>query len=159
MGHRFIKRKPPEKLNLTSILDAIFIFIFFLLASAQFIEVRQIGSDVPAVAEAKPNQKEPLNLTLAIFNDKIEIRIGLNGQVAKVVPAINGEYDLDLLYGAITDIKKGHQEEESVIIKPAKDVIYKKIVKILDVIRSYKKDHAPSEKAQLFPQVIFESMS
>ena len=41
--------KKPEKPNLIPIMDAVFIFIFFLLMSAQFIDLFEIGSSVPMV--------------------------------------------------------------------------------------------------------------
>jgi hypothetical protein len=43
VGHKI---KKPEKLNLVPILDSVFIFIFFLLMSAQFVDVYEIGSSV-----------------------------------------------------------------------------------------------------------------
>ena len=48
------KKKPDEKLNLVPIMDSVFIFIFFLLMSAQFIHVMEIGSPVPILSAAEP---------------------------------------------------------------------------------------------------------
>ena len=64
------KKKVP-KLNLIPILDAVFIFIFFLLMSAQFVEIYEIGSDAPTVKNVTKNNKEdPLNLTVDVFKNK-----------------------------------------------------------------------------------------
>ena len=82
------KRKiaKPPKLNLIPILDAIFIFIFFLLMSAQFIDIYEIGSDAPISASSdKHPEKDPLNLTLVLKNDSIVVKTGLNGDVKKKI--------------------------------------------------------------------------
>ena len=52
------KLKKPEKLNLVPILDSVFIFIFFLLMSAQFVDVFEIGSSLPMTKEAKDQKDE-----------------------------------------------------------------------------------------------------
>ena len=65
------RMKKPPKLNLIPILDAIFIFIFFLLMSAQFIDIYEIGSDAPITSTSSPeNKKPPLNLTLELNGEK-----------------------------------------------------------------------------------------
>ena len=59
-----------EKLNLVPIMDAVFIFIFFLLFSAQFIKLFEIETEAPIVNEVpsnKPLEKEPLNLKLKVY--------------------------------------------------------------------------------------------
>ena len=59
----FNKKKKDKKVkpNLIPILDAVFIFIFFLLISAQFIDVYEINSDAPAVVtvDRKIDKKKP----------------------------------------------------------------------------------------------------
>src|SRR6476661_6977574 len=74
------KLKKPEKLNLVPILDSVFIFIFFLLMSAQFVDVYEIGSSVPMTKEAAPeekHEKDPLNLTLEVTKTEIVVKTGL----------------------------------------------------------------------------------
>ena len=62
------KKKKVERLNLIPILDAVFIFIFFLLMSAQFLEIYQVGSDLPIATDAPPpKDKDPLNLTCLLY--------------------------------------------------------------------------------------------
>ena len=57
--------------NLIPILDAVFIFIFFLLLSANFLQVYEINSNVPTVSSSPPpkNQK-PINLGIKIYEKK-----------------------------------------------------------------------------------------
>ena len=79
------KIKKPEKLNLVPILDSVFIFIFFLLMSAQFVDVYEIGSSVPMTKEAKVDRddKDPLNLTLEVNKSQIIIKTGLKKPVSR----------------------------------------------------------------------------
>ena len=91
-----IERKEIPKLNLIPILDAVFIFIFFLLMSAQFVEIYEIGSDAPAIAtvDTEKSDKRPLNLTLAISSTSIVIKTGVDGVVNTTIPKIGNEYNL-----------------------------------------------------------------
>ena len=75
------KRRDKEGLNLIPILDAVFIFIFFLLMSAEFLNLREIGSDVPIVQSlpSKSDKKDALNLTLEITPQYVIIKKGLKG--------------------------------------------------------------------------------
>ena len=72
------KRRKNEKLNLIPILDSVFIFIFFLLMSAQFLDLYEIGSDVPIVKSlpSSSSDDKALNLTLEIFQDSVIIKKG-----------------------------------------------------------------------------------
>lgn len=172
-----IKRRPKKKKeackpNVIPILDAVFIFIFFLLMSAQFLEIYEIGSDAPAVktvSEDRPKDKKPpLNLTLEVAKSSIVIKTGLDGNIYKTIGLKEGEYDLDQLARELVTLKKGHVSETSVIIKPDSKVEYKKIVYIMDTCRELPKE-TPSivakndkgvtvETRTLFEQIIFETI-
>ena len=131
MPKRRIKKMP--KLNLIPILDAIFIFIFFLLMSAQFIDIYEIGTDAPittSIEQPKPD-KEPLNLTLEIRKDKIIVKTGLDGNVYKRI----SESELNKLNDILIELKNANPKENSAILKPASNYEYQKIVKIIDVTR------------------------
>ena len=49
------RKEPVKRLNLIPILDAVFIFIFFLLMSANFIKIYEVQSDVPIVSTTPPD--------------------------------------------------------------------------------------------------------
>ncbi|MEX1100179.1 MAG: biopolymer transporter ExbD, partial [Bacteriovoracaceae bacterium] len=141
------------KLNLIPILDAIFIFIFFLLMSAQFLEIYEIGSDAPitTTASQKPNEKEPLNLTLEIRSGSVVVKTGLDGNVYKRVNTRN----LAALNEVLIELKNKHPEENSAILKPSKGYEYHKIVKIIDHTREVLKPNvyvtAYDEKKRKYP--------
>lgn len=155
------------KLNLIPILDAIFIFIFFLLMSAQFLDIYEIGSDAPVtttVSQPKPD-KEPLNLTLEIRSSGVVVKTGLDGSVYKKVDM----KDLSQLNDVLIEIKNKHPKENSAILKPARTFKYEKIVKIIDHTREVMKPDVfvtavdeknrkyPSKK--LFDKIIFETQN
>lgn len=166
------KKAAPCKPNVIPILDAVFIFIFFLLMSAQFLEIYEIGSDAPAVKtvseDEQKDKKPPLNLTLEVKRDAIVIKTGLEGQIHRTIASEAGEYKLDELAKELVTLKKGHVSETSVIIRPDSKVEYKKIVYIMDTCRELPRD-TPSivakddkgvtvETRTLFEQIIFETI-
>ena len=165
------KKKLACKPNVIPILDAVFIFIFFLLMSAQFLEVYEIGSDAPTirtVSEERKDKRPPLNLTLVVRKNEIRVETGLEGKLQKAISLKDGNYDLSSLSETLMSIKKGHIEETSVIIKPDSEVEYKKLVFIMDTCRELPQN-LPSiiakngkgesvETRELFNQIIFETL-
>lgn len=165
------KKAAPCKPNVIPILDAVFIFIFFLLMSAQFLEIYEIGSDAPAVktvSEDNKDKKPPLNLTLEVNKSQILVKTGLDGIVAKTIGIKEGNYDFKLLTDTLINLKKKHVGESSVIIKPDSKVEYKKLVFIMDTCREVPGDNPPIvakndkgetvETRELFNQIIFETI-
>lgn len=157
-----------EKLNVIPILDAVFIFIFFLLMSAQFLKVYEIGSDAPAVTtiDEKKDKRPPLNLILDISNSKIIVKTGLDENIYKSIPKNNKDYDLATLKKALTELKKSNIDESSIIFRPNSKVPYKKLVKIMDAVRDLEKGKIAGknkkgrvvETTTLFNQIIFETI-
>lgn len=162
------KVKRDEKLNLIPILDAVFIFIFFLLMSAQFIKIFEIGSDVPMVSSSPPpkNQKDPLALTLEIYKSKLILKSGVPSKTIKIFDRISDEsYDLVSLHDFLIGIKKNNLNEESIIFEPRTDLTYEQIIKIMDSVRVLKntdeaifkkdKDGIDVKIKTLFQKIIF----
>lgn len=165
-----LKRKKLNKmpkLNLIPILDAIFIFIFFLLMSAQFLDIYEIGSDAPVtttLSNPKPD-KEPLNLTLEIGRRSIAVKTGLDGKLYKRVKTD----ELAKLNEVLIELKNSHPKENSAILKPSASYQYHRIVKVIDHTREVLKPDVfvtavdernrkyPSKK--LFDKIIFETQN
>jgi biopolymer transport protein ExbD len=172
MAFRQKKKKAAAcKPNVIPILDAVFIFIFFLLMSAQFLEIYEIGSDAPAVktvSQDNKDKKPPLNLTLEVAPSSITVKTGLDGNVVKTVGLKDGNYDFGDLAAALVNLKKKHVGETSVVIKPDSKVEYKKLVFIMDTCREVpngqptivaKNDKGETvETRDLFNQIIFETI-
>ena len=136
------KSRGSQRLNLIPILDAVFIFIFFLLFSASFIKVYEVGSNVPIVSTAKPptSPKKPLALTLKITGSELTLYTGIPSTVIKSFGKIDEtEYDLESLHNFLVELKSKYKEEKSIIIEPLYDITYEQIVKIMDAVRMFRK--------------------
>ena len=154
-----------QRPNLIPILDAVFIFIFFLLFSADFINLFEINSNVPIVSNSPPPKKVPLNLTLRITPKTLTLKTGLNGRVVKSFRKSGTEYDLNALHQSLVQIKKRNPRERTIIFEPTNSVDYETIVKIMDevvILRKmdealYRKDKSGVDERikELFDDVIF----
>ncbi len=136
------KRKTDiEKPNLTPILDAVFIFIFFLLMSANFIKIYEIPSDVPIVSASKPpkSKKKPLALTLKIYANSLRVYKGVPSSLIKTIGKnAQGKYDLENLHNFLVQIKQRYVSEKTIILEPKIDIKYEELVKIMDSSRLLK---------------------
>ena len=164
-------KKEPQRLNLIPILDAVFIFIFFLLMSAQFVKIFEINSDVPIVSDAPPpkNQKKPLALTLSITNSGFAISKGLPSKTVKRIPKNkDGLYDTIALHNFLVQLKKIHTDEKAIVFEPKVDLTYETIVKIMDAVRMLNKtdeeiytkdkDGIDLRVKELFNQIVFGNL-
>jgi len=139
--------KKPEKINLVPIMDAVFIFIFFLLMSAQFVNVYEIGSSVPMVREVREDKikKDPLNLVLEVHPNEVIVRKGTNGE--KV-----GSYsdnDWPKLRDVLAGLKAKHPDERVAMLRPQGKVPFHRLVKVID--------HAKENKnAKMFEEIVFD---
>ena len=134
------------KLNLVPILDAVFIFIFFLLMSAQFVKIFELGSDVPIVSSEPPppSNKKPLSLMININRSTIEVYAGIPERLIKVVRKNReGEYAVEELHNFLVGLKRRNQSERTVVLNPKIDLTYEKLVEIMDAIRMFKKTDEP----------------
>lgn len=143
------KMKKPEKLNLVPILDSVFIFIFFLLMSAQFVDVYEIGSKLPMTKEADQDiKKDPLNLTVEIKKDEIVIKTGLRTIASKSFSL----EDESQIKNYLQDLKLKNKEENTMIVRADKKLSFQELVKAIDLTQK------PSEDTQkLFEQIVFDN--
>lgn len=143
------KMKKPEKINLVPILDAVFIFIFFLLMSAQFVDVYEIGSKLPMTKEADQDiKKDPLNLTVEIKKDEIVVKTGLRTIASK---SFSWE-DEAQIKSYLHDLKLKNKEENTMIVRADKKLSFQELVRAIDLTQK------PSEDTQkLFEQIVFDN--
>ena len=135
------KGKGQQRLNLIPILDAVFIFIFFLLLSASFIKIYEVGSNIPMVSSAEPpKKKKPLALTLKITDSQLTLYRGVPSYPIKNFGKIgDSEYDLESLHNYLVELKSKYKEEKTIIMEPLHDITYEQIVKIMDSVRMFRK--------------------
>lgn len=165
------KAKKEEKLNLTPIMDAVFIFIFFLLMSASFLKIYEIASDIPIISDQEPpkDQKDPLALTLTAETNTITFSRGIPSRSFRTFKRdSNGEFNYEEIHQFLVDLKKKHVDENTIIFEPSGDLTYEEIVKIMDAVRMlnrtdeaiYKKnkDGIDEKVKELFSKIIFSNL-
>ena len=137
-SHRKIKKEKNTKLNLVPILDAVFILIFFLLLSSQFLSIFEINSDVPLVsAKEPPPKKKPLALTVEVRENAFWIYTGVPSRLENQIKKTDeGEYDFVALHSYLIEKKKRFVDERTIIIEPVIDVEYDILIKIMDSVRT-----------------------
>ena len=133
------RRRRGEKLNLVPMLDSVFIFIFFLLMSASFLNLFEISSDVPIVSNTPPPKKTkpPLALTVIIERDSILVATGVPSSVRKKFNKnVRGDYDLAAFKNYLVLLKKRYKKEDMAILEPRINLKYETLIKIMDTIRT-----------------------
>ena len=144
------KLKKPEKLNLVPILDSVFIFIFFLLMSAQFVDVYEIGSSVPMTKEAKEEkqEKDPLNLTLEVTKTQIIVKTGLRSPRSRTFASEQKNEIKEYL----TELKRQNPKENTMILKADPKISFQNLVTVIDTTQTSK-----DSKEKLFEQIVFDN--
>jgi len=163
---KFRKKASIAKPNLIPILDAVFIFVFFLLMSANFIQIFEISSDVPIISDTPPKKKRPLALTLKIRQNGISIYTGVPSKFKrKIGKTSDGKYDLHKLHQYLVRLKKRNLHENTAILEPVINIQYQEIIEIMDSVRIFentdeaiykKNSQGINEKVKkLFDQIVF----
>lgn len=165
------RKKPEEKLNLVPIMDSVFIFIFFLLMSASFLKIYEIGSPIPIISDSEPPkpEKNPLALSLTAETNLLTLSRGLPSRPFKTFKRqADGNFNLEELHTILVDLKKQHVTEDSIIFEPEGDLTYEDIVKIMDAVRVLNKtDEAimkPNKEGidekvkELFHKIVFSNL-
>lgn len=156
------RRQKVERLNLIPIMDAVFIFIFFLLMSAQFVEIRALTADVPKVStveEAEKKKEKPLALTLDLMPLEVIIKTGPEGNIYKKIEVTNdGEYDVVLIQKTLMELKKDYKNEKTAIINPDPTVKYKKVVRVIDILSSLRVGNELMPYPEFFPNISFGNL-
>jgi biopolymer transport protein ExbD len=160
-----------KKLNLIPILDAVFIFIFFLLMTANFIKIYEIGSDVPIISTTPPpkTNKKPLALTVQINANSIIVKTGLPSRVRKKIGKNElGKYDLETLHNYLVGLKKKWINDEDAIFEPKINLTYEELVEVMDAVRMMKntddsiykknKDGMEEKVKTLFSKIVFSDL-
>lgn len=165
------RRKEETKLNLVPIMDSVFIFIFFLLMSASFLKIYEIGSPIPIVSDSEPpkDKKVPLALTLTAEDNNLILSRGVpSRQIKSFARQGDGQFNYEELHMTLVDIKKDNVDENSIIFEPVGDLTYEEIVKIMDAVRELRKtdeaifktgkDGVDEKIKELFDKIIFSNL-
>lgn len=164
------RKKVVKNLNLIPILDSVFIFIFFLLMSANFIEFYEIQSNVPIVStRTPPPKKKPLALMVQILPGSIKVYRGVQSRLIKSIGKLpDGNYDLESLHDYLVKIKLRYKTEKSIMLEPLTNIDYQALVQIMDAVRQFRttdpavfikdKENMDVKVQALFPDIIFTNI-
>jgi biopolymer transport protein ExbD len=168
------RRKKSGRLNLVPILDAVFIFIFFLLASSNFIRMYEVGSDIPTISYEASNEeqdkpKEKLDLVVKVFPDSIQLFSGKNKKKElSVAIDSKGNFNQNMVRSKLIDLKLKFPTEDLVLLEPHRKVNYQVIIRVMDTLRLLKPsdpaiiatnetgDRSPA--STLFSDIIFSNL-
>ena len=141
------KFKKPEKLNLVPIMDAIFIFIFFLLSSAQLVDVYEINISTPIKKEII-SQSDDRNFNLVVIpnEESLDIEFGLKEITKKKFDYLQRKEIITFLM----DLKKSNPKENTIRIRTKPEVKFNKAIEAIDLTQD------PTLTNKLFTQIVFE---
>lgn len=150
------------KINIIPLMDVIFIFIFFLLMSVQFFEYFQITSSNPITKTPQQVPKDdtkPKQFKVQVANDSVEFTEGMEEKV--LAKFNNDEADKKKLRDFMRKIKNDFPDENSMIIKPYRDISFERIVDVIDSVQQKVVtgvDASGSKKFKLlFKNIAFEA--
>jgi biopolymer transport protein ExbD len=166
------KKIQESKLNLIPILDAVFIFIFFLLATSNYINIFELSSEFPVISneESPKDKKDPLSLVVEIKKNTINLFKGNNRtKIYSLNKRQEEKFKTDSLHQKIVELKKQNISEKTIIFEPSNDVAYETIIKLIDIVSLVKntdevlyekdKDNISIKVKKLFPNIVFGNVA
>lgn len=163
------KKEHPEleRLNIVPIMDAVFIFIFFLLFSAQFVKIFEIETEAPIVSEVPQDVKledEPLNLIVRIFQDRLEILTGVDKNKYGTYFKDNENYKAEMK-NELVKLRLSYPKDDQAIIVPEPNIEYDQIIQAIDIVQTIPEGEELSvivkekEKVlkKIFTQIVLEA--
>ena len=161
-GTRQIKRakRKADSLNVVPILDIVFILIFFLLTSSHFVQIFNVGGDLPVFSEKKQDDqdKKSLNLRLEINKNHINVYTGSPGSLVKKFAMSDSNYTsaLQNLNLFLITLKESWPTDNFCILEPEDNIPHQLIVDVMDSVREYK--GTDNANRPLFNQLIFGNL-
>lgn len=141
--------EPP--INLVPMIDILTTLVLYLLIGTIFKQFSILQLNLPGPAQAvPPTDKPPLNLTITLREDRLEVS-DRNGTV-KLLPNVNGSFDVVQLGDLLAQIKRAEPTEDSVTLQLEPKTKYEALVKVMDVTQTFP-DGSPEAGYALFPNV------
>ncbi len=142
------------ELNITAFLNLMVILVPFLLVTAVFSRLTIIELNLPALdAVAKQEDKIKLQLQLLLRSDEFIIR-DVNLGVIKRFERNKGEIDGNSFGNILLEIKRRFPEENSITLLFEKDINYRTLIQVMDLVRSIDVvEIAEVQTIELFPNI------
>ena len=160
-------------LNLVPILDTMVTLIAFLLFTMSFLEIVTVESTFPTTSGkplAEALKEKPLQLTVTLHSDKLEIWSPFNATIEQKIPNLApGQPDLQTLHEKLVLIKQKFPNEKRVVLVPHAGATYDILIAMMDSIRIMTPTDRPlyAKNPQtgndmllrtLFPEIIFGNL-
>ncbi len=162
---------PPVALNMVPIMNLFLAMIPFLLMCAAFFQVSVINASVPALSDGtdaagdEPKKElKKVTVNLQIGQDGFSLS-AMGDQSPEELQKIGGkipkkakEYDFEKLAERMKAIHDKYNKSDTVIILPAKDILYDTIVKAMDASRERITDKRLDIREHLFTNAVVSSI-
>ncbi len=160
------------QINLVPILDTMVTLIGFLLFTTSFIALVSIESPLPVIRPEKNqdlNPEQPLQLTLTLRENEVEISSPFHKIKPKTIPNQEGKADTKAIHESLLEIKKLFPKELTVVLIPSQFTLYDSLIALMDAARLMTATDPPiylkNEQTgydepikQLFPKVVFGNL-
>jgi biopolymer transport protein ExbD len=141
-------------LNLTPMMDILTVLVVFLLITAVFMSVTIEELSVPtAVGGSASNQP---NFAIEVVVRKAGLEIVNGRSVEATIPKKNDKYDIELLSKMLLRLKAQYPEKEDASILMEPDIVYDRLIEIMDAVRATEVRSEGSEevkRTELFPKI------
>ena len=160
----------PVDLNMVPIMNLFLAMIPFLLMCAAFFSVSVINASVPALSEGSDSADEPKKqldkVTINLQIDKSGFTISASGdpppeELAKIggtIPKKAGEYDFVKLTERMKAIKDRYKKSDTVVLLPAKDILYNTLIDTMDAARERVLDKRLDTREYMFTNAVVSSI-
>ena len=130
-------RRGADDVNITPVMNLFLVLVPFLLLSTEFVRLAVLELSLPSQSQSSSKQdkpqQDPVLILLAIDDNGYELKAP-RMSVPKI-PKLNGEFNVEKLSQALSQIKARYQATEEITIQPAEAVIYEVIVDVMDACR------------------------
>lgn len=124
-------------LNLAPIIDCLTVLIIFILASASYLAIGILETNLAVEGAAPPNTKPPairLDIELNIKKE-ISIRVSGKGKLTKSIAPESDNWNRKELVSQIQQIKKQWPDTQQAVLSATDDVPYKDVVAMMETLR------------------------
>lgn len=160
-----------EELDLTPVMNLFMVLIPFLLMGAAFFTVGVIPTSTPNHTPGGSSaEKTPDSVSASLVIEPEELRLSfssssLSGEELKQLSATwavkNGEMPAQQLQDHLRQVKLKYPKSNTLIVLPAGDLPYQKLVSVLDKTREFHSGDTPQGDpiySELFPVTVFSKL-
>ena len=160
------------ELDLAPMLALMVTLIPIMLLSTVFVRIALLETPLPqvvekAIEEDRKKKEREVNVVLDMSESGFRLMVTVDGRPQETfrLPKVKNEWDLNGFYRSAHKIKMGHPNVFRIDLKPQETVKYKDIVKVMDELRTIKKDDTKATiidsdtKQKAFTDVMFPDVN